>query len=531
MANFIKINNAANFNENNSTPSKKNLKKNKYHELVLNTNKKLTCNREYITANIIENINLVMADTKYNSYSKKYIHSIITKIFNKQDISEKEYVIINAIIVNCIGGGGAGYKDSIIYTDTKIYIIDKIFLHNFDEKRFEKLQQIINDTLNPVATRATITYDVNLLPYIKLSLQYQSKSLVSNIINSTGNITNNVDNAKLKLLELIHVLHDKYLCYKNLPIGGFISAAATDRSVVAIKKNVGEIIDLATQINGNDYAAGPPAVLFSGIRLVNQTIVLCLMIAQSAFDTATAAGLANAAAVADHVRDSYAGGVIKAIIDAAVIEGCIEADLIAYAVDLENAARTSATAADAIARLNQDGNLNTLYEEINGIIISIGKLGVREIKTSIATGAGNIHDAIELVVASGYNRNKLMSELKELFKIANTKTDVPTTKRVFLFDVEALTSAITDSTALFDYFKNAVAGGAPAGAGNADINRIISTTAVININKNDIEITLIRVLNDLYQIIEMLCRCNLKPVNNIIKSLFKNVIMPKLKDW
>ena len=117
------INPDENFNE-------QNLKKNKMINYIINTDKKIGCMNSNQHNDLekrdilVYNINLALKN--YGPNSKIYIHNIISNILNQDEISVIEAYIIIVIIINIKNNNDS----QVIYTDTLIFIIDKIHLIN-----------------------------------------------------------------------------------------------------------------------------------------------------------------------------------------------------------------------------------------------------------------------------------------------------------------------------------------------------------------------------------------------------------------
>jgi hypothetical protein len=526
MANFIKINNAANFNENNSTPSKKNLKKNKYHELVLNTNKKLSCKDNYnvsdhATSTILVNITYVMRDGYYDMYSKKYIYNIISKIFNKQDISVKESVILGKIIEMCIGAAANAYKGSIIYTDTRVNIIDKIFLHNYDKIRNTNLELIIDD-----GKEAPINHE--LISYIKLSLIHSKQSLNSTITNL---LSKDIQTSKEKMIELLYILRSNFDCYYDyvVSIGGAGSPVS-----MKIKGFIAQIAPLATAVWGSDAAAP-----YTGLNLVNTAALQFVLVVQEAVAAAAAVG-GDQHAVANAVNANLTGAAANSIptaIAAAVVLGCDGAALTQYITDLIEVARTKADGPSAIASFSIDIHKQAIYDRLKVVCAGASyNECIGAIKTEMAAVAGGNYRAfMDLAIAAGASEVAIKADIKKRVQKIRELTggfDVEKAKNCFNYGTSAANCAMLMAN---DQAVHGVGLGeglvhwAAAAAAAGDIFNALEPTHD-PVTAIDIAPTLNIFIMMLLEIIEQLEYSNNSYINKEIKKVL-DIINIIIKTW
>ena len=155
-------------------------------QYLINTNKTRNLCKPYDIDMISELIN------NYNNYSKKVIHNIISNILNKESF-EKEIDTIKIIIDNIIEGILINTDKELLYIDTIIFIIDKLFLYgriNKDDNnsRYIILHYMDNALLKIPVNKKYKCYDT-ILNYIGFYLESFKNN--TKPVHNPGNVTNN----------------------------------------------------------------------------------------------------------------------------------------------------------------------------------------------------------------------------------------------------------------------------------------------------------------------------------------------------
>ena len=145
----------------------------------------------------------------YNNYSKKVIHNIISNILNKESF-ETEISTIKFIIDNIIEKTQHNTNKELLYIDTLLYIIDKLFLYGRINKATQRhiILMHLNDKLKEIPENNNYKCYDTFISYINFYIEsFKKNSEIKGRENTpesaTGNSNKTLQQTKSKVIPTI----------------------------------------------------------------------------------------------------------------------------------------------------------------------------------------------------------------------------------------------------------------------------------------------------------------------------------------